>query len=108
MTVDMHMHKLPKTMSINMKLNYQRLMSNVFFSRALLDAKKQRLCPNSLSASTSSSTTTITPHVTFSLKDQVHSSTAVGDQSSSSSPTPLPSSSSLALEVNTTKNISSF
>jgi len=70
------------------------------FNRALLDAKKQRLCRHLSSTSTSSSTTTTTTAVALtapSLQDQVHNSTTVGDQSSSP---PLPSSSSIALEVN--------
>ncbi|CAF1445500.1 unnamed protein product [Rotaria magnacalcarata] len=65
--------------------------------RALLDAKKQRLCLHISSASSSHSIATI-PLVTHSLQNQVHhnSTTTVGDQLSS--PPSLPSSSSLALE----------
>ncbi|CAF1340571.1 unnamed protein product [Adineta steineri] len=50
--------------------------------RALLDAKKQRLCRHVSSASPSS-TTTIIPLTTLPLQDQVYNATTVGDQSSS-------------------------
>jgi len=74
------------------------------FNRALLDAKKQRLCRHLSSTSTSSSTTTTTTVALTapSLQDQVHNSTTVGDQSSSP---PLPSSSPNALEVNTATHL---
>jgi len=81
-----------------------------FFLRALLDAKKQRLCRH-LSSASALSSTTINPFVARSVQDQVHNSTAVGDQSSSSPPPPpplpssIPTSSSVALEVIMKKNI---
>ncbi|CAF0748452.1 unnamed protein product [Rotaria sp. Silwood1] len=75
-------------------INNNELQEKLNRVRALLDAKRQRLCRHVSSASTSSSTTTI-PLVTLPLQDQVHNSTTVGDQSSSP---PLPTSSPLALE----------
>ncbi|CAF2746236.1 unnamed protein product [Rotaria sp. Silwood2] len=76
-------------------INNNELQEKLNRVRALLDAKKQRLCRHISSASTSSSTTTTIPLVTVSLQDQVHNSTTVGDQSSSP---PLPTSSPSALE----------
>jgi len=64
-----------------------------------------------LSSAPTPSTKTTILFVVPSLQDQVHSSTAVGDQSSSSPPPPpplpstIPTSSSVALEVIMKKNI---